>query len=65
MTIRIIVRVDDANALAHGAANNAETTFKTFDVDLPAVEAFLRGDKRLNEFVTRSVIGVELLEDRP
>lgn len=62
MTIRIIVRVDDANALAHGAASNAEVTFKTFDVDLPAVETFLRGDKRLNEFVTRSVIGVELLE---
>lgn len=33
---------------------------------IPArTDAFLRGDKRLNEFVTRSVIGVELLEDRP
>lgn len=63
MTLRIIVRTDDANALAHGAASNAEVTFRTFDVDLPEVEAFLleARDSKINPFLTRTVIGIEVL----
>lgn len=59
MTIRIIVRSSEASALAHGAANAPEITYKTFDVELPEVEEHLRA--RVSNYENRELIGVELL----
>ena len=63
MPLRIIIRTDDASMAANvGGAVLSE--FKTFAVDLPEVEAFLRGPPiipRQTRYDHRQVVGVELL----
>lgn len=57
--LRIIVRTENANALAHGAAEHCAISFRTFDIEWPEVEALLRKDDR--SYVQAQVIGVEVL----
>lgn len=56
--IRIIVRIDDAG-MAANVGGSVQTRYKTFDVDLPELEAFLRLPKP-NTYTEYEVIGVEL-----
>ena len=60
--IRVIVETCDAG-MAANVGGSAETTFRTFDVDLPALEAFLRepeGPPKWS-YSHRQVKGVEVL----
>jgi hypothetical protein len=54
----VVVRSSDVDAVVH-AGGNASVTFRTFDIEAPALEEFLR-EKRSN-YEDREVIGVELL----
>jgi hypothetical protein len=59
--IRIIVLTDDAG-MAANVGGHVETSWKTFDVDLPEVEAFLREPLRANwKYTSRQVKGVEVI----
>jgi hypothetical protein len=58
--IRIIVRTDDA-AMAANVGGNVQTDYRTFDVDAPAVEAFLAEVKGKNLLY----VGVEVLLTTP
>ena len=57
--MKILVRVDNAG-MATNVGGSVETTYKTFDVELPDVEQYLR-DAR-GTYSHANVIGVELLE---
>lgn len=66
--IRIIVRTMDGSFACHlgGPGTPAELSFKTFDIDAPELETFLREDVgRNNSGVSRSAIGIEVLDVRP
>lgn len=54
--IRLVVRTDDAG-MAANVGGNVDTSYKTFDVDLPEVEAFLR-DK--GKYMHIRLVGCEL-----
>lgn len=60
--IRIICSETDAGALAHGAGD-LERSHKTFDVELPEVEAWLRESRPhgTDNYLTRQFLGIELL----
>lgn len=58
MTFRIIVRTDDAN-MAANVGGVVESTFKTIDVEIPALEKLL--SEKLGMYVQRQIIGVEPL----
>lgn len=58
--IRLIVRVDDA-AMAANVGGQVHSTYRTFDVDLPEVEEFLRAASRPN-FDYRTITGAEIVE---
>ncbi len=62
MTIRILVRTDDAG-MAANCGGAVETRYKTFDVELPEVERFLREvtDNKLMQYTARQIVGWELL----
>lgn len=55
--IRIIVQTNDAG-MAANIGGNVQIKHRIFDVDLPALEAFLRED--VGTYAHRQVIGVEL-----
>lgn len=55
--IRIIVRTDSAG-MAANVGGSVQTTFRTFDVELTEVEAFLREDQ--GTYGHRQVTGIEL-----
>jgi hypothetical protein len=59
--MRIIVRSDYAG-MAVNIGGAVETEFKTFDVDLPEVEQYLRAvkDNPKDVYSQRQVAGVEL-----
>ena len=59
--IRIIVETCDA-AMAANVGGSVHRTIKTFDIDLPELETFLREPetKALN-FYHRQVVGIEVL----
>lgn len=57
--LRIIVQTDDANMAAH-VGGNVHISHRTFDVELPELEAFLRDTA--NNYAQRRVIGVEVPE---
>lgn len=60
--IRVIVRTTDVSEVIH-AGGYVHVTNKTFDVDLPELEAFLRRDEGVkSSYATSEVIGIELLE---
>jgi hypothetical protein len=64
MTLRIIVRTDDAG-MASNVGGSVLSEFKTFDIDAPELEAFLREytgrSKTGTCFWHRQVIGVDVL----
>lgn len=65
MTLRIIVRNSDWGYACNvgGPGTSATVTHKTFDIDAPTVEAFLKAAGQYDE---RAVVGVEVLaEDDP
>ncbi|MGY3588061.1 hypothetical protein [Bradyrhizobium sp. USDA 4350] len=63
MTLRIIVRTDNAVQAAH-VGGAVDTRYRTFDVDLPEIEAFLRdGGISENSFLIRQVVGVEIVRE--
>lgn len=64
MTLRIIVRNSDWGYACNigGPGTSATVTHKTFDIDAPAVEAFM---KAVGQYDERTIIGVEVLEDDP
>jgi hypothetical protein len=62
MTIRIIVRECDEGA-ARNVGGPVQTRHRTFDVDLPELEAYLRNVPY--DYVCREVIGVELVAVAP
>jgi hypothetical protein len=53
--IRVICRETDINDAAH-VGGPVHVTYRTFDVELPEVEAFLR---EATEWQIRDVVGVE------
>jgi hypothetical protein len=55
--IRIIVKQIDSTVVAVGVSDEAREEFKTFDVELPEVEQWLREN---TDYVHRSFIGIEL-----
>jgi hypothetical protein len=59
MSIRIIVRQSDEGAAMH-VGGPVQTSHKTFDVDLPELEQFLRAEGQPT-YIRRELIGVELL----
>lgn len=59
--LRIIVQTDDANMAAH-VGGNVHTTHRTFDVELPELEAFL---SNTDTYAQRRVIGVEVAPQNP
>lgn len=58
--LRIIVRTDNAG-MAANCGGAVETTYRTFEMDAPELEAFLREPKSKNwTYAQRQVVGVEL-----
>lgn len=59
--IRIICRERDDRAVAACAADHPEVTHKTFDIEAPELEAWLKEPEAMNDhYVIRTVIGVEV-----
>lgn len=59
--LRIVVKEVDGSHAAHVGGPNVETV-KTFDIDEPELEAYLRKkDGNGNTFLWRNVVGVEIL----
>lgn len=59
--IRLIVRTDDAGMAAH-VGGPVITSYKTFDVNLPEIEALLRGGgSSNNDFSYRVLVGAEVI----
>lgn len=58
--IRVVVRRQDMAHVIHGGADGASVSFKTFDIEAPELERFLR-EERIGQYETRDVMGVELL----
>lgn len=57
--IRILVRVENAG-MAANVGSSVESTYKSFDVDIPEMEKYLRAASE--NYCNASVVGVELLE---
>ena len=60
MSIRIIVREADVGAAMH-VGGPVRSILKTFDVELPDLERYLRAEGQ-PDYVHREVMGVELLD---
>lgn len=58
--IRIVVQVTDAGMAAH-IGGPVQTWCKTFDVEVPELEAFLAKDPN-NTYREKSVVGIEVLD---
>jgi hypothetical protein len=54
--IRIIIRTDDAS-MAANVGGSVNSTFRTFDIHCPSVEAFL--SEKLPSLAHRQVLGIE------
>ncbi len=61
--LRLIVRIDDA-AMAANVGGSPQTTYRTFDIDHPEIEALLRGggSNSRNDFSYRTLVGGELID---
>lgn len=60
--IRIIIRTDDANMAAHVQGACIETEFRTFDIEVPEIEAFMNQPRTEKwQYVSRTIVGVEVL----
>lgn len=63
--LRIIVRTDDAS-MAVNVGGAVHTSFRTFEIDAPELEAFLREPTGKNwSYAGRHVIGIELAPPTP
>jgi hypothetical protein len=60
MGIRVIVQTCDAG-MAANVGGSVMTTYRTFDVEAPELEAFLRGDLPSRDYSFRQVSGWELI----
>lgn len=61
--IRIIIKTEDVAPIVCGGGSQAEVSMKSFDVDLPEIEAFLAEPRlRCATYTTRNIIGYELIE---
>lgn len=58
--IRLILRTDELSAAVH-VGGPVLTSYKTFDVSLPEVEAYL--SEKFDAYTTRQFVGVEVLGD--
>jgi hypothetical protein len=61
--LRLVIREDDA-AMAANVGGHVQTTYRTFDVDLPHVEAWLTVDPRMH-YTQRVLVGAEVLPVEP
>lgn len=59
MALRVIITTSDATAAAH-VGGPVNVTHKTFDIEAPEVEAFMR--ESMSEFCNRVLVGVEIIE---
>lgn len=59
MSLRIVVRIDDA-AMAANVGGGVHTTYQTFEIDAPALEQRLRN--KPSSFFYATVVGAELSE---
>lgn len=59
--LRLIVQIVDTGD-ACNVGGPVQTRYRTFDVDLPEVEAELRTDYK---WATRSLVGAEIMEQPP
>jgi len=68
MTLRVVVRTDDAG-MAANVGGSVLSEFKTFDIDAPELEAFLREYTDRSKTGTcywhRQVIGAEVIAIPP
>ena len=55
--IRLIVKIDDAN-MAANVGGSTQTTYRTFDVNIPELEQFLT--KPDNDYQVRILVGAEI-----
>lgn len=62
--LRLIVRTDDCGAAAN-VGGAVDTSFRTFDIAAPDVEALLRACPPGTTYCTRQVIGVEVIGPEP
>jgi hypothetical protein len=62
MTLRIIVRTDDAS-MACNVDGAVVSDFKTFDVEAPEVEAHIR-TMGSNTYRNCHIVGVEIMEPK-
>ena len=58
--LRIIVREDNASMAAH-VGGAVATTFRTFDVEIATIEAFL-SDPKQSEYSHQQIIGIEVVK---
>lgn len=58
MMLRVVVRTDNAGMAAH-VGGAPITTWRSFDIEAPMLEAFLR--EELGDFAHRQAAGVELM----
>jgi hypothetical protein len=61
MAIRIIAHSTDAE-MAANVGGPVTTSYRTFDIDAPEVETFLR--KPWRNYEERGIIGIELLPEK-
>lgn len=59
--LRVIVRTDDAG-MACNVGGAVNSSFKTFDISAPEVEAFLRASQ--GTYGQRQVVGVEITDQQ-
>lgn len=63
MSLQVIVRDDDAGMAAHVDGAVVKTHWKTFVIDAPELEAFLK--QELPSLIQRQVVGVEIHRGDP
>ena len=63
MTIRVVARIDDA-IMAANVGGSVLVTYRTFEVEMPVVEAFLRAEPE-SKYEHRQVVGIELVSKDP
>jgi hypothetical protein len=62
MTLRLIVRTDDA-AMASNVGGAVLSEYTTFDIEAPEVESFLRVSQ--GTYGHRQIIGIEIVGEGP
>lgn len=61
--IRLVVRLDDAS-MAANVGGGVHTTFRTFNIELPALEGILMASgQKPHEFGYATIVGAEVIPD--